>query len=224
MTRSPALKFFRTAAELRSWFRKHHSDASELWVGFRRKSTGLPSITWPESVDEALCVGWIDGLRKGIDETSYRIRFTPRKPSSIWSSINIGRARQLIEEGRMRPDGLKAFQARRENRSGIYAYEQRTAELPEQYARALRRNGSARRFFDSQPASYRKQAMWWVVSAKREETRRKRLEKLIAHSAKGERLPQYVALKRSPTQRSSPARSHGARGGTRTLKGYPTGS
>lgn len=183
--------FFATPSAFRAWLREHHGAAAELWVGFRKKKTGLPSITWPESVDEALCFGWIDGLRKSIDESSYRIRFTPRKPTSIWSSINIRRAQQLIEEGRMRPAGLKAFEARTENRSGIYAYEQRTAEIPAPYAGALRRNAAARRFFDAQPPSYRKQAMWWVVSARREETRMKRLAALVAHSAKGERLPQY---------------------------------
>lgn len=188
--------FFENPAAFRAWLRKNHAKEAELWVGFRRKATGLPSITWPESVDEALCFGWIDGIRKSIDETSYRIRFTPRKPSSIWSSINIGRARMLIENGRMRPAGLKAFESRTENRSGIYAYEQRSAELPALYARVLRKNQAARRFFDAQAPSYRKQAMWWVVSAKQEDTRLKRLEKLISHSARGERLPQYVALKR----------------------------
>jgi len=192
MRQRPTTKFFPTPGQFGAWLSRNHDKASELWVGFRRKATGRPSITWPESVDEALCFGWIDGLRKSIDESSYRIRFTPRKPTSTWSSINIRRARALIEEGRMRPAGLKAFEARRENRSGIYAYEQRTAEIPEPYAGALRKNAKARKFFEAQPPSYRKQASWWIVSAKREDTRQKRLEKLIAHSAKGEKLPQYV--------------------------------
>ena len=189
-------RFFRTAREFGAWLRENQEKASELWVGFHKKGTGRPSITWPESVDEALCVGWIDGLRKRLDDESYMIRFTPRRPGSVWSSVNIGRVEALRREKRMTAKGLKAFEARREYRSGIYSYEQRTAEIPEPYAAALRRNVPARQFFDAQPPSYRKAASWWIVSAKREETRTKRLQKLIAHSAKGERLPQYVALNR----------------------------
>jgi uncharacterized protein YdeI (YjbR/CyaY-like superfamily) len=139
-------------------------------------------------VDEALCYGWIDGIRKSVDDISYKIRFSPRKTSSIWSAVNIKRARALVEEGRMQPVGLKAFQARKENKSGIYSYEQRRDQLEEPYASLLRKNKPAWDFFQSQPPSYRKVAGWWVVSAKKEETRLKRLEKLIEDSAKGKRL------------------------------------
>src|SRR5204862_6787364 len=117
--------FFATAADFRTWLEKHHDNLREQWVGFYRKNSGRPSITWPEAVDEALCVGWIDGLRKTIDGESYKIRFTPRKARSNWSAVNIGRARELIRLGRMRPAGLKAFEGRTEEKSGIYAYENR---------------------------------------------------------------------------------------------------
>src|SRR5438105_267157 len=175
--------FFKTQADFRRWLEKHHESSRELLVGFYKKSSGRPSITWPESVDEALCFGWIDGVRRSIDGISYTIRFTPRRSTSIWSSINIKRAQELIEQGLMRPAGLKAFQARKENKSGIYSYEQRSEGLPEPYERRLKSNKAAWDYFQAQPPWYRKTAGWWVVSAKKEETRLKRLEKLIEDSA-----------------------------------------
>jgi uncharacterized protein YdeI (YjbR/CyaY-like superfamily) len=180
--------FFAAPADLRKWLQRHHATAKELWVGFHRKHVGKPSITWPESVDEALCVGWIDGIRKRIDEESYAIRFTPRRRRSIWSAVNIRRAVTLTNEKRMQPAGLAAFKARIENRSGIYSYEQRSEQLPEPFAETLRQNPAAWKFFQAQPPWYRKTIGWWVVSAKREETRSRRLEKLIAESAGGRRL------------------------------------
>lgn len=189
-------KFFKTPADLRTWFESHHATVAELWVGFYKKDFGKASITWPQSVDEALCFGWIDGIRKRIDETSYMIRFTPRRPRSIWSAVNIKRAGELIEQGMMQPAGLKAFAAREENRSGIYSYEQRSPELPDQYRKVLKKNSRAVKFFDAQPPSYRKAANWWVLSAKKEETRRKRLGELIRLSANGERIPQFTTLKK----------------------------
>jgi uncharacterized protein YdeI (YjbR/CyaY-like superfamily) len=180
--------FFRSASELRKWFEKHHATARELWVGYYKKSSGEPSITWPESVDEALCVGWIDGIRKSVDESRYKIRFTPRKLRSIWSAVNILRVRALDTAGRMRPAGLAAFAARRENRSSIYSYEQRRAELPEVYAGTLKENRPAWDFFRALPPGLRKQMCWWVVSARKEETRLKRLMKLVEESARGRRL------------------------------------
>ena len=190
-------KFFQSPAAFRAWLEKHHAKAKVLLVGFYKVGSGKPSITWPESVDEALCFGWIDGVRKRIDEYSYTIRFTPRKPGSIWSSVNIKRAEALIERGLMQPAGLKAHQARREIKSGIYSYEQRGVDLKEPYNRLLRRNKAAWRFFQAQPASYRKVVSWWIISAKKEETRLKRLEKLVAHSARAERLPEYRPRKAS---------------------------
>lgn len=180
--------FFKSPSDFRKWFEKHHSTAEELLVGFYKKSSGKPSITWPESVDQALCFGWIDGIRRNIDDVSYSIRFTPRRTTSVWSNINIKRAQELIELGLMRPAGLKAFQKRRENKSGIYSYEQRSDTLPEQYEKELKKNKAAWAFFQAQPAWYRKQIYWWVVSAKKEETRLKRLAKLIEDSANGRRL------------------------------------
>jgi len=188
-------KFFKTPSAFHKWLAANHSTAKELWVGFYKKDSGKPSITWPESVDEALCFGWIDGLRKNIDENSYMIRFSPRKPGSIWSAVNIRNAERLIKERRMQPAGLKAYEARKENRSGIYSYEQRSPELVEPYLGKLKRNRKAWAFFQAQPPSYRKTVNWWIVSAKKEETRLKRLEQLIEESAQGRRIPPLLQKK-----------------------------
>lgn len=181
-------KFFKTPAAFHKWLAANHDKSRELWVGFYKKDSGKPSLTWPESVDEALCFGWIDGVRKSIDEESYQIRFTPRKPTSVWSAVNIRNVGRLIEGDRMQPPGLKAFAARKENRSGIYAYEQRSPELIEPYLGQLKRNKAAWKFFAAQPPGYRKQMNWWIVSAKQEETRLKRLTKLIEESSAGRRI------------------------------------
>ena len=183
-------KFFRTPADFETWLEKNHAKATELWVGFYKKDSGKPSITWPESVDQALCFGWIDGIRKRVDEISYQIRFTPRRRGSIWSRTNIKRAKELVRQKQMRPTGLKAFAARIENKSGIYSYEQRTTELEEPYATYLKKNKAASNFFERQPPSYRKMIGWWIISAKKEETRMARLAKLISVSAKEKRLLQ----------------------------------
>ena len=181
-------KFFKTPSAFRKWLEAHHASSKELWVGFYKKGSGKPSIDWPESVDEALCFGWIDGIRKSIDTESYRIRFTPRKPTSVWSAVNIKNVEKLIKEKRMQRAGLKAFAARKENRSGIYSYEQRSPELVEPYLGMLKRNKAAWKFFQAQPPSYRKVMNWWVVGAKQEATRVKRLDKLIEESAQGRRM------------------------------------
>ena len=181
-------KFFRTPEDFRIWLEKNHTTATELWVGVYKRDSGKRSITWPESVDQALCFGWIDGVRKRVDEISYQIRFTPRRRGSIWSATNIKRAKELVEQNRMRPTGLRAFAARIENKSGIYSYEQRTTELEESHATHLKKNKAAWNFFQTQPPSYRKMISWWIVSAKKEETRMARLAKLISESAKGKRL------------------------------------
>ena len=181
-------KFFRTPTDFETWLEKNHATATELWVGFYKRDSGKPSITWPESVDQALCFGWIDGIRKRVNEISYQIRFTPRRRGSIWSAINIKRAKELARHKQMRPAGLKAFEARIENKSGIYSYEQRTTELGQPYANLLKKNEAAWNFFQTQPPSYRKMICWWIVSARKEETRMARLAKLISESAKGKRL------------------------------------
>lgn len=184
--------FFATPREFRAWLKKHHASAKEQWVGFYRKASGRPSLTWPESVDEALCVGWIDGLRKGIDSESYMIRFTPRKATSHWSAVNIGRVAELTKLKRMQPAGLRAFAQRSEARSGIYSYEQRkNAMLPPALVRQFRARKDAWDFFCAQPPGYRQLMIWRIVSAKQEATRQKRLAKLIDHSTAGRRVP-YV--------------------------------
>ncbi len=181
--------FFATPADFRAWFEARHADARELWVGFYRKDSGRPSITWPESVDEALCVGWIDGIRKSIDGQSYRIRFAPRKSTSNWSTINIARVEMLMQAGRMRPLGMRAFEMRVPEKSGIYAYENRkTAKLSDTAEKQFRANNRAWEFFDKQPRSYRNVVAWWVMSAKQEKTRQQRLEKLISESEANRRV------------------------------------
>jgi uncharacterized protein YdeI (YjbR/CyaY-like superfamily) len=183
--------FFRSPAELRRWFARHHATARELLVGYWKVGSGHRSITWPESVDEALCVGWIDGVRRRLDDERYVIRFTPRKATSVWSAVNIARVQALEAEGRMTDAGRAAFAARRENRSGIYSFEQRSVELPPAYAKLLKANRAAWRDFRSRAPSYRKAAMWWIVSAKQEATRQRRLARLIELAAQGLPIPAF---------------------------------
>ncbi len=179
---------FATPAALRKWFTTHHASAQELWVGFYKKGSGKPSITWPESVDEALCVGWIDGVRKSLGDESYVIRFTPRKPTSIWSVVNVNRVAALTAEGRMQAAGLAAFEARTQKKTGIYAFEQESAALSAADIRAFKKNKAAWTFFEAQPPGYRHQMIWRITSAKREETRARRLQRLIEASEAGIRL------------------------------------
>jgi uncharacterized protein YdeI (YjbR/CyaY-like superfamily) len=180
------LTTFETPEAFRAWLEQHHDSASEVWVGYFRKATGKPSMTWAESVDEALCFGWIDGVRKSIDAERYMNRFTPRRKGSVWSVVNIGRVADLTEQGRMRPAGLKVFEARREDRSGIYSYEQRgSATFDSAFEQRFRAKKKAWAYFDARPASYRQAAIRWVMSAKKEETRDRRLATLIEDSAAG---------------------------------------
>ena len=182
------IKYFKSAHDFRRWLEKNHATTQELWVGYYKKSSRQPSMTWPESVDEALCFGWIDGIRKGIDDLRYTIRFTPRRRGSIWSAVNIKRARELSDKGLMTaPWHGRVWRAKRK-RSGIYSYEQRSANLDAPYEKRLRQNKAAWDFFYAQPPSYRKAIGWWIVSAKQEVTRLKRLEKLITESGRGKRL------------------------------------
>ncbi len=182
------ITFFKTPSEFRQWLDKHHSQSTELWVGFYKKGSGKPSITWPESVDEALCFGWIDGIRKGVDDLSYTIRFTPRKARSIWSAVNFKRIQELIKLERVRPAGLKAFETHNEQRSGIYSYEQRVHKLDDVYENKLRANKKAETFFRAQAPWYQRTVSYWVMSAKKEETRLKRIATLIDDSANGRRI------------------------------------
>lgn len=179
-------RFFETPAEWRAWLEAHHETAAELEVGFHRKASGRPSITWKESVDEALCFGWIDGVRRGIDETSYRIRFTPRKKGSTWSKVNVDNVARLTQDGRMRPAGLAAFEAR--ETVGVYSHEDPQA-LPPEFEARLRADAAAWEDWTSRAPSYRRQASHWVASAKREETRERRLAQLIESCAAGRKVP-----------------------------------
>lgn len=175
--------FFATAAELREWLENNHATTTELLVGFYKRGSGKPSITWQELVDEELCFGWIDGVRQGIDDVSYANRITPRKPRSTWSAVNIARAKELIRRGRMHPAGLTAFERRTDERSAIYSYEQRkAAHLDRAAERTFRANKKAWAFFQSLAPSYQRAAIWWVISAKRAETREKRLATLVRDS------------------------------------------
>jgi uncharacterized protein YdeI (YjbR/CyaY-like superfamily) len=159
--------FFATPGDFRRWLMRHHALERELWVGFYKKDSGRPSLTWPESVDEALCFGWIDGVRKSLDADSYVIRFTPRRPGSIWSNVNTRRAQELIRTRRMKPAGLRAFKARDPEKAGRYAFEQRLHPRLDSAAEArFRANAAAWRFFEEQPAGYRRIVLWWIVSAK----------------------------------------------------------
>ena len=181
--------FFKSPGGFRSWLRRNHTRVDELWVGYHRKASGEPSITWPESVDEALCFGWIDGIRKKIDDKSYKIRFTPRRTRSTWSAVNIARVAALTREGRMKPGGMEAFARREEKNSGTYSFENRNAaKLTLTDAREFRRDPAAWKFFEAQPPGYRRLMAWWVISAKRPETRRDRLQRLISASGAGRRM------------------------------------
>ena len=181
--------YFASAADFGRWLATHADRAGELIVGYYKRDSGRPSITWPESVDEALCHGWIDGVRSRIDDQAYKIRFTPRKPSSTWSAINIARVAALQQAGRMTPAGLQAFAHRQEARSRTYAYEQvQAAALAPDELTCFKADAAAWHFFKAQPPSYRHRCIWRIVSAKRAATRHSRLARLIATSAQGLRL------------------------------------
>ncbi|HEV2236432.1 MAG TPA: YdeI/OmpD-associated family protein [Ktedonobacterales bacterium] len=180
--------YFGAPADWRAWLAAHGADASELWLGFHKVGAATRGITYAQAVDEALCAGWIDGLRRRVDDERFTIRFTPRKPRSIWSAVNISRVGELEALGRMLPAGSAAFAARSEERSRVYSFEQQRAGLSAAFEERFRADEGAWRWFAAQPASYRKQASWWVMSAKREETQARRLATLIADSAAGRRL------------------------------------
>ena len=195
---TPRPRFFGSPEKLRAWFAEHHNTDDELLVGFHKKASGRPSITWKESVDEALCFGWIDGVRRTIDADRYTIRFTPRRARSIWSQINIARANELIAAGRMQPAGLRAYESRDEARTRQYSFEQEKAEFTRAQEREFRANKKAWAFFQAQPPSYRKPATWWVISAKKDETKTRRLATLIDDSAHERRIKQLVRPSSKP--------------------------
>jgi len=182
-------RFFPTREAFRVWLEENHDRENVLWVGFYKKATGIPSITWPESVDEALCFGWIDGLRKSHDDVSYKIRFTPRKPTSNWSARNVARVEELIAEGRMRPPGLRAYEARLEHKTAVYSFEQREdARFDPEYEKRFKANKKAWKSFQEMPPGYIRTATFWVMSAKRQETKERRLLTLIEDSENGVRI------------------------------------
>jgi uncharacterized protein YdeI (YjbR/CyaY-like superfamily) len=194
--------FFPTPADFRRWLEKNHDKVSELLVGFYKKGSGKPSITWPESVDEALCFGWIDGIRRTIDDESYSIRFTPRRARSIWSAVNVKRVAELTKLGRMHPSGVRAFEGRDPKRSSLYSFEQRKEgqKLASEYQAKLEANNRAWAFFQAQAPYYQRTASWWVMSAKKEETRLKRLAMLIEDSARGRRIGLMARPAKSDTK------------------------
>jgi uncharacterized protein YdeI (YjbR/CyaY-like superfamily) len=181
-------RYFRSAGEFRKWLERNHDKVDELWVGLYKKASGKKGITYKEAVDEALCFGWIDGLVKGVDEDSYMQRFTPRRPRSIWSAVNIKRIQELMEERRLHPAGKKAFLERDPSRAGLYSFENQPQSLPKDQEKRFRADRQAWAFFEAQPPGYRRTAIWWVVSAKRDETKERRLLQLIEDSAAGRRL------------------------------------
>ncbi len=180
--------FFATPAELRRWFAANHRNATEVWLGFHKKRSGKPSITYREALDEALAVGWIDGVRKRLNDTSYVQRFTPRRPRSYWSAVNVARVGALQKAGRMKAAGLKAFNARDQARTARYSYERQNCAFGPHLEREFRKEPAAWTFFQAQPPGYRRLMTWFVMGAKQEATRLKRLRRLIAASAAEQRI------------------------------------
>jgi uncharacterized protein YdeI (YjbR/CyaY-like superfamily) len=211
----------KSAADFRAWLRANHRRETEVWVCFWKKHTGRPSLTWQESVDEALCVGWIDGIRKRRDDESFIQRFTPRRKGSNWSLINIARVEALTKEGRMLPAGLAAFALRSEARSGIYAFERdHPAQFTSTEEKAFRARKKAWAFFESQPPGHRKIVLHWLASAKRAETRTKRFETLVADSAQGLRIASQRPTA-SPRSARKPARATGSRAASAAPRAKP---
>jgi uncharacterized protein YdeI (YjbR/CyaY-like superfamily) len=195
--------FFETPARFRAWLEQHQASAKELWVGFYKVKSGKGGMVYPQALDEALCYGWIDGMVRRVDEVSYMQRFTPRRKGSSWSLVNTRRAAELIAAGRMRPSGLAAFEARVANRTGVYSFEQRAPRLEPAFKRQLDADAGARDFLDRQPPSYRRLATWWVMSAKKPETRARRFATLLADSRAGRRI--RAATPGAPPPRNAPA-------------------
>jgi uncharacterized protein YdeI (YjbR/CyaY-like superfamily) len=182
--------FFDTAADLRAWFERHHDSAPELFVGYWKKGSGRTGITHPEAIEQALCFGWIDSVGRGIDDKSYQVRFTPRRKGSVWSKVNVAKIAELTERGLMHPAGLKVFEQRKPDRVAVYSYEQPTdAVFDREQIETFRAQSSAWEWFSAQSPSYRRSAVHWVVSAKRPETRDRRLAQLITDSAAGRKVP-----------------------------------
>ena len=190
--------FFTTPAGLRAWFEANHESATDLWVGYHRKSTGRPTIAWQDLVDQELCFGWIDSVRYSLGDDRSAQRVTPRRKGSIWSAVNIRRFQALEKMGLVHPSGRAAFEKRDEARSRVYSYENRPQALDAESEKAFRKHGKAWAFYEKQAPSYKRTAAYWVRSAKRDETRKRRLTLLIESSSRGARLPQFVSPSRRP--------------------------
>jgi uncharacterized protein YdeI (YjbR/CyaY-like superfamily) len=190
MPHSAKPTYFATEADFRKWLKANHESAPELLVGFWKKSTGKPSIDWPQARDQALCFGWIDGVRRSLGEEAYTIRFTPRRKGSIWSKVNVDRFKALKADGQMTAAGERAYEENK-HKSGLYAYENKLAELGADDEKLFRKNKQAWADWEKRPPGYRKVVLHWVTSAKKPETRAKRLGILIKSSAKGEKIPGY---------------------------------
>ncbi|HSV10560.1 MAG TPA: YdeI/OmpD-associated family protein [Hanamia sp.] len=188
MTEKTMPLFFSTQSSFRKWLEKNHGKAKELLVGFYKVNSGKESMSWSQSVDEAICFGWIDGVRKSIDSESYSIRFTPRKPGSIWSAINIQKVENLSKQGFMHPSGLAAFEKRKEHKSRIYSYEKPPENLSKDFLKKFQSNKKAWKYFQSMAPSYQRTAIHWVMNAKQENTRIKRVAELINDSEAGRKI------------------------------------
>ncbi|MGC2109477.1 MAG: YdeI/OmpD-associated family protein [Candidatus Korobacteraceae bacterium] len=184
--------FFPSPSEFRKWLEKNHAEARELLLGFHRKDSGKPSITYPEALDQALCFGWIDGIRRRFDPSSYTIRFTPRKPGSIWSAVNTKRAGELMKQERMHAWGQKVFDERDQKKSELYSYERQNCKFEGALEKKFRANKKAWQFYQAQAPWYRRTCCWWVISARQEETRLRHLAQLIQDSAQGRRIKQLT--------------------------------
>lgn len=190
------IKFFKDQASLRNWFEKNHSKKDELWLGYYKKSSGKASVSYKESVDTALCFGWIDGIAKGIDDEKYCQRYTPRRAKSIWSAVNIKKVEALTKAGLMHASGLAVFNTRDKKRAGLYSFEQKEIIFPAALLKLLKVNKKAWEYFSKAPPGYRKTATWWVISAKQEETRLRRMKVLIADSAAGRKIALLAPAKK----------------------------
>lgn len=180
--------FFKSQSEFRKWLEKHHAQEKELLVGFYKKHTGKASITYPEALDEALCFGWIDGVRRSLSDEAYTNRFSPRKPKSIWSNVNVRHVERLKKLGRMGPAGLAAYERRDPKKTGIYSFENRPREFSPEFKKKFQANKKAWEYFEQQPPSFKRVSIFYVMSAKQEETRKRRLALLIESAARGVRI------------------------------------
>jgi len=189
------IKFFKTTEAFRKWLEKNHNKKDELWLGYYKKASGKTSVTYKEALEEVLCFGWIDGISRSIDEEKYCQRYTPRRKGSIWSAVNIKKAEELIKNGKMHSSGLHVYKNRDPKKAGLYSFEQKEIKFPTALLKMLKANKKAWEYFSQLPPGYRKTSTWWVISAKQEETRQRRMKTLIADSEAGRRIALLIPLK-----------------------------